>query len=68
MRISHEHFGTAAGRPLPLGPPAAHLVWNTPVLAHELEALVGNALGDRGDRAVRLRTSKVPPDLLNAPC
>jgi hypothetical protein len=32
-----------------LTPPSAHLFGIPPVVAHELEAFVGNVLGDRGD-------------------
>jgi hypothetical protein len=47
-----------------LGPPAAHLVGIPPVVAHELEALVGNVLGDRGDKVARGEDLEVAPDLL----
>jgi hypothetical protein len=47
-----------------LGPPAAHLVGIPPVIAHELEALVGNVLGDRGDKVARGEDLEVAPDLL----
>ena len=45
-----------------LGPPAAHLAGIPPVIAHELEALVGNVLGDRGDKVARGEDLEVAPD------
>ena len=35
-----------------------------PVVAHELEALVGNVLGDRGDKVARGEDLEVAPNLL----
>ena len=50
-----------------LGPPAAHLVGIPPVIAHELEALDGNVLGDRGDKSQAVKTSKLRPIFLFMP-
>ena len=44
--------------------PAKQLVGIPPVVAHELEALVGNVLGDRGDKVARGQDLEVAPDLL----
>jgi hypothetical protein len=50
-----------------LGPPAAHLVGIPPVVAHELEALVGNVWVIAAIKSQGVKTSKLRPIFLFMP-